>query len=481
MAYKIIDVSEHQGKINWEKAKKEIDGAIIRIGYGDDSKSQDDKYANYNMDECERLGIPYATYLYSYANNEAHIKSEISHEQRMTKGRKTICHYLDLEERRYKGTWKSAAKAWISAFSNAGLYSWQWAFEDQFKDLKCKVWIAAYGNNTGKPNYAYKPSIDYDGWQYTSRAIVSGISGYVDMSEWDTVFGTEKEINESTNTPEVNQRVVKKKEVAALIMKHLCIHSSHGYTQDMTDRQGTSTETINIYGKKYTIKSGDRDCSSAVISAYEAAGISCGGATYTGNMKDRMVGTGNFRWRPMTFIAQMGDTYLNEDNHTAMCLSATPDILMEFSINEKGKALGGEIGDQKQNGEYDETYNRGESHLRVYYDYPWDGILECINDEVAFVINSDDEVGGMEMSTNEIKGNIYIATPEQSIDKKSDSELAIETIFGVYGSNNTREKKLGNRYKAVQAKVNIFWGNTSKFVSAIKSYLKKYGHDYLVK
>lgn len=76
--------------------------------------------------------------------------------------------------------------------------------------------------------------------------------------------------------------MVTKKEVSALIMRHLCTHDRHGYTQDMKNRQGAGTESVDVYGVQYTIKGGDRDCSSAVISAYEAAGISCGGATYTG-------------------------------------------------------------------------------------------------------------------------------------------------------------------------------------------------------
>ena len=44
MSKKIIDVSEHQGTINWEAVKGQIDGAIIRCGYGDDLASQDDIY-----------------------------------------------------------------------------------------------------------------------------------------------------------------------------------------------------------------------------------------------------------------------------------------------------------------------------------------------------------------------------------------------------------------------------------------------------
>ena len=226
-----------------------------------------------------------------------------------------------------------------------------------------------------------------DGWQFTSKAVLSGIRGNVDLSEWYADFAGAQPIEIKPH-----RRVVTKKEVAALIMRHLCTHNAHGYTQDMDDRQGSGSETIDVYGVPYTIKSGDRDCSSAVISAYEAAGISCGGATYTGNMRKCMTGTGNFSWRSMKFTAQMGDTYLNEKCHTAMCLSAEPDVLMEFSINEKGGALGGKTGDQKQKDEYDETYGRGESHLKMYYDYPWDGILQCINDEVAFVIEEDGSI-----------------------------------------------------------------------------------------
>lgn len=43
MGYKVIDVSYHNGVIDWNTVKNHIDGAIIRCGYGDDIASQDDK------------------------------------------------------------------------------------------------------------------------------------------------------------------------------------------------------------------------------------------------------------------------------------------------------------------------------------------------------------------------------------------------------------------------------------------------------
>lgn len=55
-----IDVSSWQGNIDWNKVKKsDIDFVIIRCGYGSDIKSQDDSKWERNVEECERLGIPY--------------------------------------------------------------------------------------------------------------------------------------------------------------------------------------------------------------------------------------------------------------------------------------------------------------------------------------------------------------------------------------------------------------------------------------
>lgn len=460
------DFSQFQGKINFPATK--IPAAIIRTGFGDDIKSQDDLYAQYNLKECARLGIPVATYLYSYADSLTHILSEIEHEKRVTKGYKVLAHILDLEEWRYKDFARQAATRWLAAFPDNGLiYAGQSYWKGPLKGLECKRWIPAYGTNNGKRQDAYKPPFDMVGWQFTSRYHLPGINGNVDMSEWYGFPFTG--ITPVKITPA--RKEVLKKEVAAMIMLHMCAHDAHGYTQDMQGRQGTGTEIIDIYGVKYTIKSGDRDCSSAVINSYEAAGISCGGATYTGNMRERMVKSGNFAWRSMKFTADMGDTYLNEKCHTAMCLSAEPDVLMEFSINEKGTALGGKVGDQLQKGEYDETYGRGESHLAAYYDYPWDGILQCINDEVAFIVEAD---GGITYPKKEEK-KVEVKMPE-----KTDTDLAVEFLFDVHGSGDKRKKALGGRADAVQSEVQRLWNSPHERTQAEKAYFKKFGCSKLI-
>ena len=95
----VIDVSGHDGLIDWDSAKEHIEGVIIRIGYGNDYAYQDDNQAVQNMDECERLGIPYGVYIYSYAMTMQETESEISHTLRMLKVRNPVRGvWFDMED-----------------------------------------------------------------------------------------------------------------------------------------------------------------------------------------------------------------------------------------------------------------------------------------------------------------------------------------------------------------------------------------------
>ena len=170
---------------------------------------------------------------------------------------------------------------------------------------------------------------------------------------------------------------ITQREAFAQVMEHLVTHdggSGHGYSQYNRMGDGT-TETIRLSdGTTVTIAGGDRDCSSAVITALRAVGINTFGATYTGNMREQLLKTGLFGWRKMGVkSAQRGDIYLNEKCHTAVCISpygsARGDLLAQFSISERG-TITGTTGDQ----------NSRESNIKAYYSYPWDGTLYWLND-----------------------------------------------------------------------------------------------------
>lgn len=170
---------------------------------------------------------------------------------------------------------------------------------------------------------------------------------------------------------------ITQREAFAQVMEHLVSHDGgggHGYSQANRMGDGT-TETICLSdGTTVTIAGGDRDCSSAVVTALRAVGVNTFGASYTGNMREQLLKTGLFGWRKMGVkSAQRGDIYLNEKCHTAVCVSpygsARGDLLAQFSISEKG-TITGTKGDQTGR----------ESNIKAYYSYPWDGTLYWLGD-----------------------------------------------------------------------------------------------------
>ena len=228
------------------------------------------------------------------------------------------------------------------------------------------------------------------------------------------------------------------REAFARTMEHLVNHDSHGYTQGNRWGNGCK-ETIDLGdGVTVEVMQGDRDCSSAIISALNAVGVDTGDATYTGNMRRNILNSGLFVWYGIDdFSAQRGDIYLNEACHTAMCTSpygsSEGDMLAEFSIAENGTAYG-EEGDQTGN----------ESHICAYYDYPWDGILHW---------KGDGETLGGSVEENTNAGT---STPTDDVDT-----LARAVIRGEYGVGNERKVALGARYDEVQARVNAILNGTA--------------------
>ncbi len=179
----VIDVSTWQGKIDWEKVKPHIAGAILRCGFGQDIVRQDDNQFKRNADECTRLGIPFGVYLYSYAKTVEQAKSEAAHVLRLIQPYKlSYPVYLDLEEyAARKGAVERAiafgdiiekAGCWCGIYAN--LNWWRNYLNDKRLNRFTK-WVAQY--------YKCCQHEGHDMWQYTSSGKVPGIRGSVDMNE----------------------------------------------------------------------------------------------------------------------------------------------------------------------------------------------------------------------------------------------------------------------------------------------------------
>ena len=185
----LIDVSEHQGVINWEQAKGHIDGAILRCGYGMDIASQDDKQWARNVAECERLGIPFGVYIYSYATNTERAKSEAQHVLRLIQGHKlSYPVYFDMEEPGTEGAAVANAIAFGDIIEAAGYWCGVYYNRNWHNNVikgqldRFTRWGAGYGTNNGQKQDNYKPGFGEDIWQYSSKGSVPGVSGNVDVN-----------------------------------------------------------------------------------------------------------------------------------------------------------------------------------------------------------------------------------------------------------------------------------------------------------
>ena len=145
-----------------------------------------------------------------------------------------------------------------------------------------------------------------------------------------------------------------KTEKAVRQMENWANDNSHGY--DQTYRWG---------------ERGDYDCSSAIIQAWENAGVpvKSKGASYTGNMYRVFAACGFQNVTAKIGLAdgkglRRGDVLLNHVHHTAMYCGNGKEV--EASINEKNTATGGRPGDQTGK----------EFLIRPYRNYPWNVVLD---------------------------------------------------------------------------------------------------------
>lgn len=194
MAKPIIDVSQFNGTINWETVKPQIDGAIIRCGYGGNIAVQDDTQYLRNVQECTRLKIPFGVYLFSYARSVAEAKDEAEHVLRLVKGwNLALPIYYDLERSSYVGDLSAAlyaqiATAFCEQIEAVGGYVGIYANLDYWTNKLMNVnaytrWLAQWSS---APTFDKKFML----WQYTSDGKINGSSERTDLNRYYDNFLT---------------------------------------------------------------------------------------------------------------------------------------------------------------------------------------------------------------------------------------------------------------------------------------------------
>lgn len=194
----VIDVSEWQGQIDWQKAKNDgVEGAIIRISYGWGNGF--DKQALRNISECKRLDIPFGIYSYSYAYDSTTAAYEGSDMVNLLRqagvqpGDLSYPVFYDLEKWTWTGhtpptspsVYDGIVNAWYAklqaaGYTNLSVYSYTSYLDTALNSANIRNktrWVASYGTRT---NFLF--ATNDRGWQYTSQGNVAGIQGSVDLN-----------------------------------------------------------------------------------------------------------------------------------------------------------------------------------------------------------------------------------------------------------------------------------------------------------
>lgn len=181
-----IDVSVHNGNIDWRKVKNAgIQFAVLIAGYGRELSQKDTRFEE-NYRNAKAAGIPVGAYWYSYAMTEDEARLEADVFLSVIKGKQfEMPVYFDLEEKKQFDLGKEKVSAIMRAFlekvEKAGYFVGFYGSASSLTthtadDIKSRytIWLAHWTEQT---NY----SGDYGIWQYSSEGKVNGIIGNVDM------------------------------------------------------------------------------------------------------------------------------------------------------------------------------------------------------------------------------------------------------------------------------------------------------------
>lgn len=197
-----IDVSEHQGQIDWNAVKNDgVEFAIVRLGFRGSSEGglfMDECFAD-NIRGAQDAGLDVGVYFYSQANSAEEAKAEAEYVLTALNGYTLQCPvFFDWEEgtprsERLNGVTIADVCEFSKAFCqtveaggfDAGIYfNQKYGYGMRLAELQdYTFWLAEFDD-------AMKFGFDVQYWQYTYEGTVDGISTSVDL---DLRYTTEEE------------------------------------------------------------------------------------------------------------------------------------------------------------------------------------------------------------------------------------------------------------------------------------------------
>lgn len=191
--FKGVDVSRHQGIIDWDNFLEDehSDFAIIRAGFG---KNNIDAQAVRNVSECERLGIPYGLYWFSYALTPEMARREAEYLSEFVGNHKpsyplvydfeydSVTHAVKNGVKISRDFVLNCTEQFCHRLEELGFYAMFYCNNDYYQRYykaskvaeKYDMWYARYATSPGRPVTL---------WQTSESGRVKGIQGKVDLDQ----------------------------------------------------------------------------------------------------------------------------------------------------------------------------------------------------------------------------------------------------------------------------------------------------------
>lgn len=179
MAVRGVDISCWNVGTNYALLKQSgIEFAIIRTGYGSDYPGQQDKLLEQHITGCERAGIAWGVYHYSYARDRQGGVEEANHCLRLLKGRKPAYGvWYDMEDNStLGGDLAGAADGFCSTIESKGLYVGVYASASWFIHRLTAPVFDKYDRWVAQYNSVCQYKKPYGIWQRSSSLKLGGVT-----------------------------------------------------------------------------------------------------------------------------------------------------------------------------------------------------------------------------------------------------------------------------------------------------------------
>lgn len=265
-----IDISEHNGTINWAKVAKKASFAIIRVGFrgwaSEGTLVKDVKF-NTNIKNAKANGVKVGIYFYSQALTTTEAKQEAQKTlEWMGENELDLPIFFDYEFAdtyygRLDNAWRNGtvtkskmtknAIAYLDTINNAGytamIYANRSFLSDHvdYKEIEKAgygIWVAEYNNSTSFAG-------NYSCWQYSDVGKIDGINDTnVDCNFWYGSLDTQKERFDIEKIPSQAHTGIKIKPTITVKYNNKVLESGKDYYITYTNNVNIGTATAIVTG-----------------------------------------------------------------------------------------------------------------------------------------------------------------------------------------------------------------------------------------